>query len=89
MPPHKTKQEANYEDIKLELAEIKQLLAERRHLDEDIKTIKHELDGNGKPGWKSIRDKVLSWEVKVNVIILAVLGDLVFRVIILAASAKP
>lgn len=86
MTTPKTKQDKNYEEIKKELIEIKQLLAERRHLDEDIKSIKQELEGNGKPGWKTIRDKVLSWEVKVNALILAVAGDVVFRVIVLATS---
>jgi len=86
MTTPKTKQDRNYEEIKNELIEIKQLLAERRHLDDEIKTMKRELDGNGKPGWKTIRDKVLSWEVKVNALILAVAGDVVFRVIVLATS---
>jgi len=89
MPPRKTKQEVSYDEIKKELADIKQMLAERGYLDEELKTIKHDLEGNGKPGWKAIRDKVLSWEVKVNGIMLAVIGDVVFRVVILAASYTP
>ena len=83
----KSKQEESYEEIKRELADIKQMLAERRHLDEVVKDIKHELDGNGKPGWKTIRDKVSSWEIKVNALILAVAGDIVFRVIVLATTS--
>lgn len=83
----KSKQEESYEEIKKELADIKQMLAERRHLDDTVKDIKHELDGNGKPGWKTIRDKVLSWEVKVNALILAVAGDVIFRIIVLATNA--
>ena len=83
----KSKQEESYEEIKKELADIKQMLAERRHLDVVVKDIKHELDGNGKPGWKTIRDKVLSWEVKVNALILAVAGDVIFRIIVLATNA--
>ena len=83
----KSKQEESYEEIKKELADIKQMLAERRHLDDTVKDIKHELDGNGKPGWKTIRDKVSSWEIKVNALILAVAGDIVFRVIVLATTS--
>ena len=87
MTVEKSKQEESYEEIKKELADIKQMLAERRHLDDTVKDIKHELDGNGKPGWKTIRDKVLSWEVKVNALILAVAGDVIFRIIVLATNA--
>ena len=87
MTVKKSKQEESYEEIKRELADIKQMLAERRHLDDAVKDIKHELDGNGKPGWKTIRDKVLSWEVKVNALILAVAGDVIFRIIVLATNA--
>ncbi len=87
MTVKKSKQEESYEEIKKELADIKQMLAERRHLDDTVKDIKHELDGNGKPGWKTIRDKVLSWEVKVNALILAVAGDVIFRIIVLATNA--
>ena len=85
--PTKTRQDKNYEEIIKELSEIKKMLAERKHLDEDVVNIKHELDGNGKPGWKTIRDKVLSWEVKVNALILAVAGDVIFRIIVLATNA--
>ena len=87
MTVKKSKQEESYEEIKKELADIKQMLAERRHLDDAVKDIKHELDGNGKPGWKTIRDKVLSWEVKVTALILAVAGDVIFRIIVLATNA--
>ena len=87
MTVKKSKQEESYEEIKRELADIKQMLAERRHLDDAVKDIKHELDGNGKPGWKTIRDKVSSWELKVNARILAVAGDVIFRIIVLATNA--
>ena len=83
MPPRKTKQELSYEEIKQELSDIKQMLAERKHLDEVVKEMKHDLDGNGKPGFKAVRDKVSSWEIKVNAIILAVVGDVVFRIVMM------
>lgn len=89
MATRKTKQEVSYDEIKQELASIKQMLAERKHLDEAVQEIKHDLEGNGKPGWKAIRDKVLSWEVKVNAIMLAVIGDVIFRLVIMAASIQP
>lgn len=72
-----------HDEIIKDLAEIKKMLSERKHLDDVILEVKHELEGNGKPGWKAIRDKVLSWEVKVNAIMLAVVGDVVFRIIML------
>lgn len=89
MTTKKTQQDLRYENIEKELSEIKQMLAERKHIDETVQTIKHDLEGNGKPGWKAIRDKVLSWEVKVNAIMLAVIGDVIFRLVIMAASIKP
>lgn len=89
MPTRKTKQEVSNDEIIKDLAEIKKMLSERKHLDEVILDIKHELEGNGKPGWKAIRDKVLSWEIKVNAIMLAVLGDVVFRIVVVAISYKP
>lgn len=85
----KTKQETSNDEIIKDLAEIKRMLSERKHLDEVILDIKHELEGNGKPGWKAIRDKVSSWEIKVNAIMLAVLGDVVFRIVVVAISYKP
>ncbi len=37
--------------------------------------------GNGKPGFLSIRDKVLSWEIKSNALLLLVIGDIIVRLI--------
>ena len=81
MATRKTKQEVSYEEIKTELAEIKNMLARREHLDEDIRNIKHEFDGNGKPGFRTLRDKFLGWEGKINAIIMLVIGDIVVRLI--------
>lgn len=78
----------SYDEIKQELAEIKNMLAERKYIDEAVQVIKHDLEGNGKPGWKTIRDKVLSWEVKANAIILAIAGDVIFRIVVMVTS-KP
>ena len=84
MTPRKTKQEVSYDEIKKELADIKHMLAERKHLDDEVLNIKHELEGNGKPGFKATRDKVQSWETKVNAIMLVLVGDIIFRVVQLA-----
>lgn len=82
--PTRKKESGEYENIKNELAEIKNMLAKRQHIDEEFHTLKQDynaqMNGNGKPGLKSIRDKVLSWEGKINAIILLVLGDVVMRV---------
>lgn len=77
----KTKEQLNYEEIKQQLDEIKQLLARREHLDTDIQSIKHEFDGNGKPGFRTLRDKIINWEGKINAIIMLVIGDIVVRLI--------
>jgi len=55
--------------------------AARAHLDEDIIKIKENIEGNGKPGFNAIRDRVLSWDAKLNSLFLLVMGDIVFRVI--------
>jgi len=55
--------------------------AARAHLDEDIIKIKENIEGNGKPGFNAIRDRVLSWDTKLNSLFLLVMGDIVFRVI--------
>ena len=53
---------------------------------ETIQDIKDQLDGNGKPGFKAIRDKVLSWEAKLNALGIAVIIDIVIRVIAFGAK---
>lgn len=55
--------------------------AQREHYFTDIDKIKETIDGNGKPGFNAIRDRVLSWDAKINSLSLLVLGDIVFRVI--------
>jgi len=55
--------------------------ASRAHLDGDIIEVKKLIDGNGKPGFNAIRDRVLSWDAKLNSLFLLVMGDIVFRVI--------
>lgn len=69
------------DEIMHEIGTLKQMLAERQHL--DSKTLQHEelMNGNGKPGFKQIRDKISAWEVRINAIILIIFGDLFVRVI--------
>lgn len=59
--------------------EIKE--AQREHYFADIDKIRETIEGNGKPGWIAIRDKVLSWDSKITGLSMLVLGDIVFRVI--------
>lgn len=77
----KTKQDTEFETINKTLAEIKQMLAERKHIDEDFLGLKHEYEGNGKPGFKQVRDKITAWEVKINAVIALIFGDIIFRII--------
>lgn len=69
-----------FDDQNKTLTEIKTGLAERRHL--DAKVLKHEeyFNGNGKTGLLAIRDKVTSWETKMNAIVIAISADLIWRV---------
>ena len=57
--------------------QIQITLAERSYLDEHVKTIV----GNGKPGFVSIRDKVMAWETKGNAITLLIVGDILMRIL--------
>ena len=57
------------------------MLAERKHYDETVETLKEKVDGNGKPGFVAIRDKVLAWENKINAGIMLVVGDILVRII--------
>ena len=54
--------------------------------DEIIKEHAELMNGNGKPGFKSIRDKVLSWENKINAVTLLIVGDVALRLYQLAAK---
>lgn len=73
-----------YGEIRKELAEIKQMLAERKHIDDAFVFLKHEYDGNGKPGFKQTRDEVSGWKSKGNAIILLIIGDIAMRLIVSA-----
>ena len=50
------------EAILKKLGEIELLLAARSHIDEDFVELKKELEGNGKPGFRKVRDVVVEWE---------------------------
>lgn len=60
--------------------------ASRAHLDGDIVEVKKLIEGNGKPGFNAIRDRVLSWDAKLTSLSMLVLGDIVFRVFTLIYS---
>jgi hypothetical protein len=68
------------------LIEIQQELAERRHIDDLVAEHQRLLAGNGKPGFASIRDKVLSWDGKLTALSIVVVGDLITRLVQFAAS---
>ena len=60
--------------------------AQREHYFTDLEKMKETIEGNGKPGFVAIRDKVLSWDSKLTSLSLLVLGDIVFRVFTLIYS---
>ena len=57
------------------------MLAERRHYDQAVEKHTELLDGNGRPGFKVIRDKVMQWDNKINAVILVIIGDVAVRLI--------
>lgn len=74
------------DDLSKGQSEIKLDLASRKHIDETVQKDHDLLQGNGKPGFVAIRDKVLGWETKINAIALLVLGDVVIRLVFFAFS---
>ena len=75
---HSEQIKALQQDRKL-LADIDKKLSDEFF--ENIQDIREMLEGNGKPGFKAIRDKVLSWENKFNALGLAVIIDIIVRVV--------
>jgi len=65
-------------------SEIKE--AQREHYFTDIDKLKETINGNGKPGFNAIRDKVLSWDTKLTGLSMLVLGDIVLRAVTLIYS---
>lgn len=77
----KSQQQLQYENIQAKLTEITEMLARREHIDSEFQALKHEFEGNAKPGFKQTRDKVTGWEAKINSIMILIFGDIVVRVI--------
>ena len=86
---HRT-QDEEHEEIKKMINEIKAMLIARQHLDSLVLDHGKKLDelenGNGKIGFKSIRDKVMAWEKTGSAIALLVAGDIIMRVIQLVSK---
>ncbi len=82
--------DSEHEEIKGMINEIKSMLIARQHLDvmvlEDNKRLNELENGNGKIGFKSVRDKVMAWEKTGSAIALLVAGDIVMRVIQLVSK---
>lgn len=83
-------QDEEHEEIKKMINEIKAMLIARQHLDamvlEDNKRMNELENGNGKIGFKSVRDKVIAWEKTGSAIALLVAGDIIMRVIQLVSK---
>jgi len=82
--------DSEHEEIKGMINEIRQMLIARQHLDNLVLDHGKKLDelenGNGKIGFKSVRDKVMAWEKTGSAIALLVAGDIVMRVIQLVSK---
>jgi hypothetical protein len=81
MAVKKTTDDERYELILAEIQAIKNSLAERRHIDTKVMEQGELIKGNGKPGFIAIRDKVLAWEMKLNALSVAIIIDIVIRVV--------
>ena len=83
-------QDEEHEEIKNMINEIKSMLIARQHLDSLVLDHGKKLDelenGNGKIGFKSVRDKVMAWEKTGSAIALLVAGDIIMRVIQLVSK---
>ena len=83
-------QDEEHEEIKKMINEIKAMLIARQHLDSLVLDHGKKLDelenGNGKIGFKSVRDKVMAWEKTGSAIALLVAGDIIMRVIQLVSK---
>ena len=83
-------QDEEHEEIKKMINEIKAMLIARQQLDSLVFDHGKKLDemenGNGKIGFKSVRDKVMAWEKTGSAIALLVAGDIIMRVIQLVSK---
>ena len=83
-------QDEEHEEIKKMINEIKAMLVARQYIDEIVINNNKKLDelenGNGKIGFKSVRDKVMAWEKTGSAIALLVAGDIIMRVIQLVSK---
>ena len=83
-------QDEEHEEIKKMINEIKGMLVARQYIDEIVINNNKKLDelenGNGKIGFKSVRDKVMAWEKTGSAIALLVAGDIIMRVIQLVSK---
>lgn len=69
------------EDLSERVEAMQTELAARKHLDEMVLKDHEQIVGNGKPGFYQIRDKVLSWDNKINTIGLLVVGNILWQII--------
>lgn len=59
---------------------LKAKIDKREYLDGVVLDTQDLMNGNGKPGFKAIRDKVMSWESKFNTLSLLVAGDIIMQI---------
>ena len=51
------------------LVSMQSEMDKRHYIDEQFLVLAHELSGNGKPGFKAIRDRVMEWESTKRVVV--------------------
>lgn len=60
--------------------ELKEKLDKREHIDSIVLSNQEAINGNGKPGLKAIRDKVIAWEGRLNTLSILVIGNIIMQV---------
>lgn len=68
-----------FEGIRNKIDDMEAKLDRREHIDQIVLQNQEFINGNGKPGFKSIRDKVLGWEARFNTLIILFVGDVLLQ----------
>ena len=75
------KRQKSNDEIFNKLVEIEKKLAARAHFDTMTQEDRDLLDGNGKLGFRAVRDKVEKWDLTINGLIVLIIGDVILRTV--------
>jgi len=68
--------------LKKQVNDLESTLDKREHIDKMVYENRLLLSGNGKPGFATIRDKVMNWDGKFTALSLLVLGNIIVQIIV-------